>query len=842
MTADLRAWPLRIWVGGQEWSPWATLREIGWSSYDGGIITKSATLAIARSPNNPESIDPRTNRSRWRPGQIVTGQLQRPDGVWVAHPLLPLIISSEPKPPGRTRSAIELQLVCRLAYLQNIPAPDEDKSEVAVDQPIDYSEVARRYLLAGQAQTNQIGLTSWGYALNYPHQKSGGGSWIQEAAGLAEICGRYLYCDSAGIIRSRPLSLTATPALTLTIGQEESLWDDSQEEAAPPQLVRVTANGKKPAEAPPGSGASNLPERICTYGNLDGLAPNLTGYGEVVCQRIYPQIRSNLSGGGFKISARTEQLARGYTISPKMPPPLGIMRTAKDSEIESFYNAKGQLYKTIETVKQPAISIKPEETQNKTLMVTVSLKTTTYGFGTGNEVLSIDIEDKAARRAVWDGAAAINEWNLVPRYREGWDYFKRADGQWWSRHSLMKSLADINNSAVTGEDDAYQLVGDPRASVMERSDPPAIQTYGDSAAGGGLEDVEYFAEERFEHPGGAVDREFKRNFALSAPAISNDQLKPIAKIFGALLWGRNQGFEVGAAIDKFVSIDYPLPCVEVVEPPPPDWLAVNPPNKIHRLLADTLTFTHATDRAEVQAYGIWLGTGSAGGQPVLPPYINPISVLLPVKAPDLKVVVEEDDVLTVYGSIALTTSSCAAADISGTPRQTKWFRPDAPGIYNLSIAIPYGVSMLWACHRTTQAGTGYSANQRLHFRRNANGSDEWFNAQTSLVLAEPPNPDHLSTAAADRQIMHLVRFNAEPTTSNFNSSAVCQWHTEVVGGRARITADATWRWFSIRTPNPANMNFDASPAKPFFDTPWFTIDSPVGSSVGNGQQWILRRF
>jgi hypothetical protein len=737
-----------------------------------------------------------------------------------------------------------------LGYLQNIQAPPEDQSEIATTGAIDYVELARRYLIAGQVPEGFLALPgSWGYTIDYPTAKSGSGSWIQEAGKLAAICGQYLYCNASGLVVSRPFSLVPVPDLSIQIGEEDAEWDDSQEEAAPPQFVRVTASGKA-LPPPPDPGTAGLPRRESIYGNLNGISPGLVGFGEVAAQRIYPQQRVSLPGGAFKITERIEQLVRGATISPKYPPPLSSLRTVRDSTSSRYYDAQSRLYKEVELIEQPAIAIDPDETTNKTLMIVTSRRTTTYGFGSGNEVLNLEIEEEAARRVIWDQAGKTsqypesiggstlgdNRWTTEIRSRDKTDWYKGGDGTWWQRKTIMKCRADLQPEGVAGEEDAYLLMGDYRASLTDRSDPPRIQVYGADSIG--AEDKQFAGEARFTHPGGAVDREFRIFESLDTPAVADGQCANYAKAIGAILWGRNQGFTLQLGLQKLLAIDYPLACLEAIEPPPEDWLAPpNRPSKVHRILIDALTWSHSTDRAVAEALGIWLGTGSIAGQTPPPPYLIPNQVLLPLPPIQLTAVVEDED-MAIFGAIATPTSACSSTQPMPGPRWTKWFSPLAARPYNINIDIAYGVQLPWAYYRATAAGTGYALGDRLWFRRAASGVDEWFNQDTNQVLASAP-PE---TSLGSGQFIQVIRWNSEPNSSNFTNG---EWVADIKAGptgRARIIADIEWRWFGIRAPNPSQLNFYVSPTRPIWDGVWFTIDSPAGTSEGDGQQWILRGF
>ncbi|MEL6250231.1 MAG: hypothetical protein AAFR15_19745, partial [Cyanobacteria bacterium J06627_15] len=228
MVANLVNRRHRVLIGTdqQDWSAYYGAVEVGYSSLDdGGLIEITATLTLLNLVGVPESLDPRQNPSRWRPGQPVYLQVRNDaDTGWIDPFYARLIITEEPASPADER--LTLELGCKL-FWADLFELDDEQSGVIFGQAETADVIATRLLQASEVAGGDIALSVWPYSIDYPFGKEGGGSFAAQAGELAwSNDARYLYQDAAGQVRDRQLSLTSAGSAIaqVTVGTNEAVW------------------------------------------------------------------------------------------------------------------------------------------------------------------------------------------------------------------------------------------------------------------------------------------------------------------------------------------------------------------------------------------------------------------------------------------------------------------------------------------------------------------------------------------------------------------------------------------------------------------------------------------
>lgn len=281
MTVNTTALRLQLLIGDdqQDWSSWYQNVEIGWESYNQGLLKKTGSIVIG-GHDTPESLNIRANPSRWRPGQPIT--LNYWDGsVWQPHPLGGLVIVKEPSPPSTITvdnhtvfsNSISFDVGCLLTYY-DFDEPDDDKSQVVTGTAVNSADVAKLLLEAGEVPVASINLGTWPYELTAPIGKQGG-SFVSQAGDLAYSNKRFLYCDKSGVVRSQEVLIPPTTSnFSITLGADEIQFEPYQDLQKPVELARAVAVSSQSADE-----ENPRTELFKTFGDPGDYVDGLGGYG-----------------------------------------------------------------------------------------------------------------------------------------------------------------------------------------------------------------------------------------------------------------------------------------------------------------------------------------------------------------------------------------------------------------------------------------------------------------------------------------------------------------------------------------------------------------------------------
>lgn len=132
--SDIRSRKLQVFIGSdlQDWSLAYRQFSVNYSSLldqgTRGLIKVEGDLTLV-SVNPPESMSPRRNPIRWRPGQPVYIQARNDaDTAWVDAWFSRLILTKEPAEPT-VNGVLTLSLGCKLRWADSFQL-DDDQSGV----------------------------------------------------------------------------------------------------------------------------------------------------------------------------------------------------------------------------------------------------------------------------------------------------------------------------------------------------------------------------------------------------------------------------------------------------------------------------------------------------------------------------------------------------------------------------------------------------------------------------------------------------------------------------------------------------------------------------------------
>jgi hypothetical protein len=211
-----------------------------------GLLSITGQIELAYVPGKtPESLDDRLNAARWYRGQEITIDIGNEGGGWSRFPHGALrIIEAE----FDGRGLLSLKVGDLIAYGSFKEATDY--RDAGIDPPaFDFaSGIANRLL----NKMGMLGLTGGfnGLAINYPIDV--GENYWETVGKLAFSAGRYVYVDRYEVIRSVGLrSQPGTPALSLTVGEDEIEYGRLTGAQKPPSKVVVTGTRKIVTEYTP---------------------------------------------------------------------------------------------------------------------------------------------------------------------------------------------------------------------------------------------------------------------------------------------------------------------------------------------------------------------------------------------------------------------------------------------------------------------------------------------------------------------------------------------------------------------------------------------------------------
>ena len=592
---------LRILIGAdqQDWSDAYTLFEANYESLgdssDLGLIKVLGTLTISNIYTNPESLNPRVNPTRWRPGTPVYVQARNDaDTAWLDTWFSRLRILEEPAAPGL--GSLTVGLGCLLAWSDTFQL-DADKSGVSFGTAETTDQIAARLLQASDIPASNISLSTWPYSLAYPFGKDTD-SFTGKAGELAYSNDwRYLYQNTAGNITDGQLSLTpSSPIAMATIGQNDIVWEPLPDPQQPPELTKVAGIGYDLSTA-----ENPRVVVVPVEGNFADYDPNAAGQG--VIERTTTTDSFNAGDPNTNPVAAPTKTNRVHVFSiealifqnPGIPTQLVeytdkvTIRTYETGFTNPIKQAK--LVSVVETFRQREKSIIADgEFLN---MRTLKVRRSDYSYDANDAISRIATAEEEAE-IVYDELSA-NPWNLRPTLAENFRWAEYAPGR-YDREDVVSRALITDRSDI---DKATQNIWSSRTETIpyDRSEPntPPATEYFD----GGISEAEvhYEGTASFIHPGGPTGRNRERLYTV-AFGFSNAQVVGMAIKHRNMLHGRHRADLVRLAINDTLLTTPPLPEIHVTYQ-----------EDTFKYLGDSLGVSFEGETATAECHGIWIDGG-----------------------------------------------------------------------------------------------------------------------------------------------------------------------------------------------------------------------------------------
>ncbi|MBE7384363.1 MAG: hypothetical protein F6J95_023490 [Leptolyngbya sp. SIO1E4] len=592
MVANVISRSLRVLIGAdqQDWSTATGTFVVGRDSLAStGILANTATLTLQQNLLNPESLDSWLNPGRWRPGNPVRVQVQNDTQAWVDHPKGRLFVLSEPT-LNRNSGLLTLELGCWLAWGDS-QEPADDVSAVVLGTATDFSVVCQRYLEAGGIPPASINLGGpWGHAIARPLPKLSG-SYVAFAGQLAYAAGyRYLYTDSAGIVRSAPLDTApGAPGVTITLGADEVRYDDLIDPQEPAELIRVVGNGFEVSEVESPQTDLSFDSDSLTFSSEAYYLTPVT-LGGVECVRRITRLKFE----------QTSSLVMEFPVNP------GKKAVVDDTtEVRYYEITDGPPYplKRIWRYTNVARGVINPADGNTT---TTRARDVYIDYTRDEQGRVVRVREREfAAEIVYDRASESPYNNRLVREKEqewieeGTDRFKYKSTEKLSRIAWQQD-AGANGGNVWFRTQPRPAEFRPALGKGENA-PPSPDTWDGPYS---ESEKTFEGEATWTHRGGVSGRVRKRVFQLpEGLAISDAQCSAIAALERDLLVGRKRGKLLQLPItDALLAIDAPLFRVAVVDG-----------GTTYQYLADAIAWEHQTDRAFVECAGILIDDPLAVG-------------------------------------------------------------------------------------------------------------------------------------------------------------------------------------------------------------------------------------
>lgn len=623
MPAPIQSRRLRVFIGSdqQDWSTSVGEFLPQWDSLsESGLVTISATLQIVKVSTNPESIDPRINPTRWRPGQPVRVEVTNSAGTYVVHPMGRLFILEEPDFPD-PESGIELQLGCRLAW-HNTFEYDDEKTGITVGTATNSAIVAGNLLQANEIGASSINLSNWPYSLTIPDGKGPSGSFIQQAGELAYSNNyRYLYQNTAGTIVAGALDLTiGSPTVTVTLGSNDVAYQSVKVEGSPPDQIKVAGTGtnSKLAQNPIVDVVTVEGDRSpYEYGNVSCPGSGIIG-------RTTTTVSWSVTGNSVYHVTTTQEASPPTAVAKDVTDTEGLSpctpRNWKTTKIERRYDLsqKGRLAEEVQEVKQDRYTYFAGDKANSTVHELVSRITTSYGYIDGEiinrterveeQIQYLIDESTVEASGIFGGARPDTSMIEVKREIETWT--KVGDNTWKKSKVEKYPRKFKDNNPDTGAGAAITASSSTTTSTGENQ-PPRAELWD-----GGIitEDVEYQATANYTQPGGSTGRTRKRLFTVPY-GFSQLQCETMALLQIKLIAGRHRA----------VAVEIPVTDALLSAPPLFAFNIVHPDGVIYHYRADGIAWEHTADSCKVACSGILVGSTPAPTQQNPTPEPEPVT-------------------------------------------------------------------------------------------------------------------------------------------------------------------------------------------------------------------------
>ena len=551
-----------------------------------GKIVVEADLEILETVSIPESISPRSNPSRWRPGQPVYIRARNTaNTAWIDTWFSRLIIVDEPQEPVPSRQGrrISIPLGCKLLWADSFQF-DDDASGVSFGTSENCSVIGSRLLQASEIAAGSISLNTWPYTINYPFGKDTT-SFAELAGELAwSNDGRILYQNVAGAVTDKQLSFTSGSAIaTVTIGTDDIVWAPLQNPDRPPETTKCAAIGYD---------LTTLPNPDITITTGDDSEQRVVISFVVGDENTQSTIQTTTTlkereSKIFQDAGLVDRIVTSETrtVTERYEPNANPLE-AKLLEIEEEIE-----------VKEKRFVPSAPSSNDKTLQLT----TTSYAYDAEDTVASIGIVEEVAEGTLdADSDDYFNQREIRDRTTV-WE--RVADGIYKTTIQLDEALIAQDSTVDKTEVDIWSTKRTiTRGTASPRNNPPATKTF---KAGIFSSEKHYEGTAAYIHRGGPTGRNRERLYTLKF-GFPDPWGNTMAALHRGLLVGRYLGDEIELAINDALLTTPPLPEIRV-----------NDRGLDYRYLGDSLAMEFTRNRATAHCAGIWIAGDGYTQVPVL---------------------------------------------------------------------------------------------------------------------------------------------------------------------------------------------------------------------------------
>lgn len=597
MAANLASRRIQLTIGGMDWSAHLSSMTAGYSSLsiDGaaGIITVSGQITINKNWNNPESLSPRLNPTRWRPGQIISALCRNAaDDAWISGWFSQLIILEEPPEPGSS-GQLTLSVGCKLTWA-DLYQLDDDRSGIELGNAENCSTVAARLLEASEVAPANISLNTWPYANDRPFGKVGR-SFASQAGELAwSNDGRALYQDVSGVVTDKQVLTLPTVAIaTVTLGTDDRLWQPLADPQQPTEVTKCAGIGYVLT-------ADSTPDVVTdeVTADLGDYIPGAVGTGIV---HRTTTTRSFSTGDAMTASTKTvrtlvEELPATIFQYPASVSPATSVLTFTDTTEVSTYEivadpvGRAKLETVVTTKLQRGMSIDPSDVLSNIRTV----ERTTKDFSYVDEVAST-VSTVLEKAEILLDETSNNPWNVRQVESEVNTWVSKGGGVYERKE--VRSIARVATSSTIDKTRqniwAPQVTSRTYTATLSNS-PPSTDLYDAAIA---EDEKHYIGTATYTHRGGATGRTRERLFTIPF-GFSDTQMETMAVLCRDILVGRHLGDEIELVLTDALLTTPPLPEIHVLDD-----------GTTYKYLGDALSVEFLADRMTGHCVGIWLDGG-----------------------------------------------------------------------------------------------------------------------------------------------------------------------------------------------------------------------------------------
>lgn len=585
MTVNLTARKLQVLIGAdlQDWSAALGSFTPQHDSLGGGSIAHQASLTLLLVPSAPESLDPRANPTRWRPGQVVQVSIRNAaNTAWI--PFTPLFLLEIPPVPSE--GELTLALGCWLVWAAR-REQEAERSGVELGATTNTAMVATRLLEAADIPPANISLGTWPYSLAVPLVKEAGDSFIGQAAELAWANdGRFLYQNLAGqIVPGQWNNTPAPPAATITLGSNDVIFDPLPDAIQPVEQLKVVAQGFEGSEVPNPYSVSQT-----TFVDSSTFNPNASGSAGITETVVNSWTMPTEAQPYYEVvkEIRLQQpQGLAFVDSASIQPTTTRRFAVKRYDATTRLLTRESEFETadVRTVMPATITIGTATISTSGTLLTFE-EATNYIYNENEVVIKTTTISKEPKIKV-DGGATANRASLTTT-RIITTVWEEEKPDLWTKRTTEQVVAR-DGGERRGNIKPTALITQP-PQVEPDSPPPRSERW---EVPYGAKERHYEATVAWEFPGGASGRTRPRTITLS-PGFSNEQCYNLATAELQLLEGRANGYYLELAITADALVWLPPLSQIAVEDGANRWL----------FRADALTWEYTPTSAKVGGVGI----------------------------------------------------------------------------------------------------------------------------------------------------------------------------------------------------------------------------------------------